>query len=107
MASVANVRKAKLNKNGYADFKAWSSHPDHLYIGRNMTFYVPGAVKSKWHNPFKGEGACQKFEAYVRNGFLYDDLEELQGKVLGCWCHPDPCHGDVLVKLLNEKVKAK
>lgn len=22
--------------------------------------------------------------------------------VLGCWCHPKPCHGDVIVKLWKE-----
>lgn len=25
-------------------------------------------------------------------------LPDLTGKVLGCWCHPEPCHGDVLVE---------
>jgi hypothetical protein len=29
-------------------------------------------------------------------------LFELKGKILGCWCHPLPCHGDVLVKLIKE-----
>jgi Domain of unknown function (DUF4326) len=23
------------------------------------------------------------------------------GKVLLCWCHPLPCHGDLLAKLAN------
>ena len=32
-----------------------------------------------------------------------ESLIELEGKVLGCWCHPEPCHGDILVKLLREK----
>jgi hypothetical protein len=26
----------------------------------------------------------------------------LVGKTLGCWCKPNPCHGDVLVKLVRE-----
>ena len=30
-------------------------------------------------------------------------LPELQGKVLGCWCAPLPCHGDVLVELTPPK----
>lgn len=29
-------------------------------------------------------------------------LIELRGKILGCWCKPKSCHGDVLVRLLNE-----
>jgi hypothetical protein len=107
MSNVINVRKAELKKIGYQDFTEWSKNDNHLYIGRNMTFYVPGTVKSKWHNPFKGEEACEKFEEYIRNGPLYSELEELQGKVLGCWCHPKPCHGHVLIKLLNEKINNK
>jgi len=27
---------------------------------------------------------------------------ELKGKVLGCWCHPKECHGDVLARIANE-----
>jgi hypothetical protein len=27
---------------------------------------------------------------------------ELKGKVLGCWCKPDACHGDVLAELADE-----
>jgi len=30
------------------------------------------------------------------------DLMLLDGAVLGCWCHPKACHGDVLVKLIEE-----
>ena len=26
-------------------------------------------------------------------------LPELRGKILGCWCAPKVCHGDVLVEL--------
>ena len=25
-------------------------------------------------------------------------LSELRGKTLGCWCAPEPCHGDVLAR---------
>jgi hypothetical protein len=27
---------------------------------------------------------------------LLAKLPELRGKALGCWCAPEPCHGDVL-----------
>ena len=26
---------------------------------------------------------------------------ELRGKVLGCWCSPKACHGDVLAEIAN------
>lgn len=28
--------------------------------------------------------------------------QELRGKVLGCWCFPQKCHGDVLARIANE-----
>jgi hypothetical protein len=108
MTSVINVRKKELRKIGYSDFKDWSSRENHVYIGRNMSFYVPGTLKSKWANPFSvkkyGRDKClQMYEEYVRSiPELFSSLQELQGKVLGCWCHPEPCHGDILVKLLRE-----
>jgi hypothetical protein len=32
------------------------------------------------------------------------DVKSLKDKVLGCYCAPLPCHGDVLVKLANEEI---
>jgi hypothetical protein len=44
-----------------------------------------------------------KYAQHVRESpDLWDSLMELDGKVLGCWCHPNPCHGNVLIQLLNE-----
>jgi hypothetical protein len=68
----------------------------HVYIGR----------PSKWGNPFvvgkHGErGECiALYERWVlENGALMGALGELRGLVLGCWCAPRACHGDVLVRL--------
>lgn len=104
---VVNVRKTHLRKAGYADFQEWSANPNNLYIGRNMNFYVKGAFASKWQNPFTvkkyGDKCCELYEQHIRSSELYNQLEELRGKTLGCWCHPEKCHGDVLMKLLAEK----
>lgn len=116
MSRVINVRKAELKKLGFNDLEHWlaSSSGNHVYIGRNMTHYVPGAVGSKWANPFKvdkhgtREECLIKYENYVRSrSDLIDNIGELDGKVLGCWCHPEGCHGHVLVKLVNEMKNLK
>lgn len=67
-----------------------------VYIGR----------PSKWGNPFSigkdgtREGVIDKYRDFMRNNKeLMDSLHELKGKVLGCWCAPKACHGDVLVEL--------
>jgi hypothetical protein len=81
-----------------------------VYIGRAIHRGGWNIPTSKWANPFKTkdfnsrEECLRCYEVYVRNNpVLYSSLYELEGKVLGCWCKPDPCHGDVLIKLLNEK----
>ena len=68
------------------------------------------ARPSKWGNPFPvtprcpREKAIRMYNVYIRrNRKLLDDLSELVGKVLGCYCAPLPCHGEVLLKLLEER----
>ena len=69
-----------------------------IYIGRG----------SKWGNPFHMRGederskVIQQYEKYARGKFSKEELRELVGKRLGCFCKPKACHGDVLVKLLEE-----
>ncbi len=70
-----------------------------VYIGR----------PSKWGNPFvigkdgTREQVIQKYEQWLRTQpALLAALPELKGKVLGCWCSPKPCHGDVLLRLANQ-----
>lgn len=109
MTTIVNIRKKELNKRGIRDFEEWNSQPNTLYIGRNMVFYVKGTQKSKWSNPYSakkfGREQCLRlYEDYLRkNPGLMGSLDELKGKELGCWCYPDPCHGNVLIKLLKEK----
>lgn len=70
-----------------------------VYIGR----------PSKWGNPFvigqdgDREEVIKKYEEWIRNKpELLKDIKELENKVLGCWCAPKACHGDVLKRLLEE-----
>ena len=47
----------------------------------------------------------KKYKEYIlSNENLMSKLYELKGKILGCWCHPTPCHGDILIKLLQISV---
>lgn len=77
-----------------------------VYIGRANKYR--GWKASKWANPFRiGEG-CTREESIEKYRFclqntpeLLEQLGELQGKRLGCWCKDEACHGDVLVELLE------
>ena len=71
------------------------------YIGRG----------SKWGNPFKigkdgtREEVIEKYRKYIlSNDELMNSLHELKGKVLGCWCKPKSCHGDVLAELADREI---
>jgi len=43
-------------------------------------------------------------ESNEKDGLL-QDLGELKGKDLVCWCSPLPCHGDILLELANKCIK--
>jgi len=104
---VVNIKVAELRKRGYRNLEHWLEDPNHVYIGRNMTFYVPGSVASKWKNPYKaslGQDECLRlYREHILTSGLINDIEELRGKQMGCWCKPESCHGDVLVELLEGK----
>lgn len=75
-----------------------------VYIGRG----------SPWGNPFvigpdgTREEVIKKYEDWIRTvSELLKRLDELDGKILGCWCVPKRCHGDVLIKLIEERGRRK
>jgi len=134
MASVENVKVAFIRKkydNPKMTLKDWMALPDHVYIGRQGVVFVPGKepgskvryppASSPWANPFKiengqtREDVIKKYRRYVKKRLqdpkdkeiTWEKLEELRGKTLGCWCHPEGCHGDVLIDLLGEAKEAK
>lgn len=67
-----------------------------VYVGRG----------SKWGNPFRigvdgdRDTVIAKYKSYfMANSRLLNDVHELHGKVLGCYCAPLACHADFLVHM--------
>ena len=63
---------------------------------------------SDWGNPFEmpadgdRDTVCDSFEIFFPRKFsLHNRFDELRGKVLGCWCYPQRCHGDYLAQKLE------
>jgi transcriptional regulator with XRE-family HTH domain len=64
--------------------------------------------RTEWGNPFempadgdRGTVIANYAAHYLpHKPSLLSKLETLQGKALGCWCAPEPCHGNVLVEML-------
>lgn len=79
--------------------------PYDVYIGRGKdprTGERPG-----WGNPFRigpDDERAEVIERYrcwlwrqIKSGRIkLPELAALDGKTLGCWCAPEPCHGEVL-----------
>lgn len=70
-----------------------------VYIGR----------PSKWGNPFEigrdgtREEVVSKYKEWLlTNQDLLNQISELKGKKLGCWCAPKLCHGEVLAEIAND-----
>ena len=63
---------------------------------------------TKWGNPFKigpdGDRAqvIKKHKAHLDKNFSDAALEELRGWDLACWCAPEPCHCDELLRRANQ-----
>ena len=83
VTKVVNLRKQKYD----------------VYIGRG----------SKWGNRFvigrdgSREEVIAKYKEWIlKNSELLSCLGQLKDKVLGCYCKPLACHGDVLVELADE-----
>ena len=76
-----------------------------VYIGRKIRYHKEFTEDSKWRNRSE---SLEEYEQWARQN-LWDSLDELQGKVLGCWCvttkrlEPIECHGQILMKLILEK----
>lgn len=92
-----------------------------VYIGR------AAGPRGKWGNPFSHDdqssapiqvasraAAILCYRQWINGGQqkaherlklvrpTIDEIKsELKGKILGCWCSPLACHGDVLVEIAN------
>ena len=116
---VVNV-KVKYIRPKYANLKEWMSDPDNVYIGRGGVVFVDGLrwpkQDSVWANPYKigrdgdRQEVLAKYKQYINEKIKKDkemiaQLHKLKGKLLGCWCKPEECHGDILISLIEEYVQ--
>lgn len=114
-ATVVNVKVAHLRPR-YQNLQEWMREPRNIYIGRRGVVFIKGTrfppKDSIWANPYKigRDGTrtevLKKYRKYIEQKFAngdipYAELEKLRGCNLGCWCAPEPCHGDILVEILD------
>jgi len=79
-------------------------HPNLIRWAKSEGLFVRIDRNSDWGNPFEmpGDGNREAVIASYAAHYLphkpslLTRIGELRGKALGCWCAPEPCHGDVL-----------
>jgi hypothetical protein len=114
MSRVVNVKVENIRPQ-FQNLAAWCADPNNVYIGRPGVVFVDGKrfpppAMCAFANPFKitaetsRDDAVKKYRAYAIQRMRTDaafrrEVFALRGKTLGCWCCPEACHGDVLVKL--------
>jgi len=75
-------------------------NPYDVYIGRPGPFGNPFTIGRDGTR----EEVVEKYAEWVltQPELLAKIKVELNGKILGCWCAPELCHGDILMELANE-----
>ncbi len=79
------------------ELSEWGNPFTHIKDGITLASYVVPTRKE----------AIDSHYTYLRNKlltdkFLLEKLKLLKGKRLGCFCKPKSCHGDNIIKLIDE-----
>jgi hypothetical protein len=79
-----------------------------IYIGRGSKFGNPYSHLPNSAAPWPvetREDAIRLYEEWIRSQpeLMAAAKKELKNKILGCFCSPLACHGDVLLKIANEE----
>ena len=117
MTSVVNVKVAHIRPQ-YHNLQDWIRDTNNVYIGRMGVVFIDKVRFPKegsiWANPFKigkdgdRDQVLAKYKTYImekleNNTLIQNELDNLEGKQLGCWCYPEKCHGDVLVDIIQNR----
>ncbi len=80
-----------------------------LYIGRENKYY--NLEKSIFSNPYvigkdgNREEVIEKFRIFAENNKeILDNLHLIDNQILGCYCYPEKCHGEILIELRKKQV---
>lgn len=78
-----------------------------IYIGRPSIWGNVFSHKERALAKFKTNTRTEslfKYQEWVLNQpeFVKQIKKELKNKILGCWCSPKSCHGDILLAIAND-----
>jgi len=99
------MSKIQIQKTTIVNIKVTKNYD--IYIGRPSIWGNPYSHLANTLAEYKvttREEAITNYKKWIlTNEDLLKKLPELKDKVLGCYCKPLSCHGDVLIELLDKK----
>ena len=116
--SIINC-KVQYIRPKYNNLEEWMKDENNIYIGRAGVVFIDKQRfpknSSNFANPYKiskdgnREEVLYKYKTYIieklkNNILLQQELITLKGKNLGCWCAPEPCHGNILLELISTEL---
>ena len=95
------------NLRNVGNIQKWMENPQNTYIGRHCKSY---GRASYLQNPFHISSSCSRNDSISKFKMLLERDKEMQSKLpslankrLGCWCVPQPCHGETLIHAFMEQ----
>jgi hypothetical protein len=109
-------RSKNIRPKGYQNLMEWMKDDKNVYIGRKGIVFIDKVRFPKnssiFCNPYKvgkdgTRGECLKkykthLKTLMKDASFKAKMKNLKGKNLGCWCKPEKCHGDVLLKYVEK-----
>lgn len=113
---VVNCKVAYIRPK-YRNLKEWCEDKNNIYVGRAGVVFIDKERYPKkssiFANPFKigkdgdRDKVIEKYREYIECKLKEDkkfveELIKIKNKNLGCWCHPEKCHADILKELIKK-----
>ena len=87
---------------------------NYVYIGRGSIYGNPFSHLTKRTGALvqveTREESIEKYKEWIDGEIELDidpptkeEIMKLENRILGCFCHPKKCHGNVLVKIIEEE----
>lgn len=103
--SKSELERKKLVQRGQTVTANQSSDFTLIKWAKENSCYILIDRESIWGNPFilpddgTRKDVVESYRSYYsKKPSLHTKILTLKGKVLGCWCYPLACHGDVLIQ---------
>lgn len=99
-------RRLRLAKMGYGQLANQHTDSALIKVAQAEGIYCRIDRQSIWGNPFildedgDRETVIANYADYLTKKPSLRKLthQSLRGRIMGCWCYPEPCHGHILMK---------